>query len=147
MLQGLLIGRLGRDAEVKEGKDSNQFVSFAVAVDKSYKDGSGQKIERTEWVDCVADRTGVTPYLVKGQQVVIQGDIKAENYVSNKDQKVYAKLKVRAYSIQLVGNRPESNVTGQPAAAPAVPPITAPVASSASTLGGFAPEQSDDLPF
>ncbi|WP_375445778.1 single-stranded DNA-binding protein [uncultured Fibrella sp.] len=144
MLQGLIIGRLGRDAEVKEGKESKQFVSFAVAVDKSYKDASGQKIERTEWVDCVADRTGVTPYLVKGQQVVIQGDIKAENYVSNKDQKVYAKLKIRAYSIQLVGSKPESSSAGQPAAAP---PVTAPVPSTAAALGGFAPNSDDDLPF
>ena len=148
MLQIQLIGRLGRDCEIRESQ-GKRFVSFAVAVDQSYKNAAGQKVERTEWVDCVANETGVTPYLLKGQQVFIEGDGKPETYTSKKDNTVCAKIKVRAHKIQLCGSKPDTGATAQPVqtAVPTPPPVTAPATPGRAALGGFDSTNSDDLPF
>lgn len=154
MLQGQIIGNLGEQAEIKE-HNGNRFITFNVAVNNSYKDSTGAKVQQTTWVNCVASETGVTPYLVKGQQVFVEGDIKAESYQSKKDGKYYAKLKMRAYKIQLVGGKPDNGAADQPAtrpaaasAAPAPPPVTTPnVPGAAASLGGFGSNTDDDLPF
>ncbi len=151
MLQVQIIGRLGRDAEIRD-YNGTRFVSFAVAVDDSYRDRNGVKVSRTIWVDCAASETGVTPYLVKGQQVFIEGDAKAETYESKKDNKTYAKLKVRVRQVQLLGGRPDAPTADDqaehPAPAPAVPLVTAPaLPDSTASLGGFAPDTKADLPF
>lgn len=51
------IGRLGQDIELRYLPNGDAVASLSIAVDDSYKDKqSGQKVERTEWVRCVAFR-------------------------------------------------------------------------------------------
>ena len=49
------IGRLGQDIEMRYLPNGNAVANFSIAVDDSYKSKeTGQKVEQTEWVRCVA---------------------------------------------------------------------------------------------
>lgn len=75
-----LIGRLGADAEIKEGK--NQFVTFSLAIDQSYKDKNNTKHSRTRWFECVFHGVKLAPYLRKGDLVEVDGVPKAKAYIA-----------------------------------------------------------------
>jgi single-strand DNA-binding protein len=78
------IGRLGRDIELRYLGNGDAVASFSIACDDSYKDKqSGQKVERTEWVRCVAFRQSaefLAEWLVKGARVLIKGKLKTREY-------------------------------------------------------------------
>lgn len=134
------IGRIGQDAKIVDHQ-GNKFVTFSVAVDESYKDGNGTKIERTTWYDCNTEQERffkVISWLTKGREVLVQG--KPSVRVYEKDGKHYGAIRVNVQNISL-GHSPHDNQ--QPVAAPA--PVARPAAAPA--LAGFNAEESDDLPF
>lgn len=90
-------GNLGRDC--KPGNSGGtSVVNFAVAV----KSGYGQS-EQTLWLDCALwGKRGdsLQQYLVKGQQVVVSGELGTREY----EGKIY--LTCRVNDISLVGGKP-----------------------------------------
>lgn len=86
-----LIGRLGKDVEVKEF-DKSKKASFTMATTDSYKNAKGEKIEDTQWHNIViwgqlADVAG--KYLKKGSEVCIEGKLVHRNYETDKGEKRY----------------------------------------------------------
>ncbi|WP_449384756.1 single-stranded DNA-binding protein [Chryseobacterium gallinarum] len=47
-----IIGRLTKDAQVSKAPNGREVVNFSIAVNETYKNKEGQRIERTEYVDC-----------------------------------------------------------------------------------------------
>lgn len=45
----IIVGKLGKDVELRYSQGGTAFGSFSVATDESYKDRDGNKVERTEW--------------------------------------------------------------------------------------------------
>ena len=95
-----LTGRIGKDAEVKEF-DNGKIITFPVAVDDSYKNKEGTKIERTIWVDCIINvpangSTNRAQYLKKGCLVWVQGKPSASAYVKDNEAKASLRLYVSA---------------------------------------------------
>lgn len=78
------IGRLGKDLEVRYLGNGDAVTGFSIACDDSYKDKqTGQKVERTEWVRCVAFRQTAEflgEWLRKGARVLIKGKLKTREY-------------------------------------------------------------------
>jgi single-strand DNA-binding protein len=78
------IGRLGKDLEVRFLGNGDAVTGFSIACDDSYKDKqTGQKVERTEWVRCVAFRQTAEflgEWLRKGARVLIKGKLKTREY-------------------------------------------------------------------
>lgn len=75
--KAIIIGRLGRDPEVRYTQDGRAIANFSLATSEEWKDKeSGEKKERTEWHRIVAfGRLGEIcgEYLSKGRQVYIEG--------------------------------------------------------------------------
>ena len=79
----ILIGRLGRDPEVRYMPNGEAVCNFSVATSESWKDSNGQKQERSEWHHVtmyrklaeIADK-----YLTKGSQVYLEGKIQSRKY-------------------------------------------------------------------
>lgn len=138
MLKLAGIGNLGKDAVVNS-VGGKTVINFSFAHTHSYIDGQGTKIEKTQWVECSqwTEKTGIAPYLKKGQQVYVEGQPEVVTYPKN-DGSTGISLRCRVSQIQLCGKAPESGAPAQggayvpPAAAPAVPMGTTPL---------------DDLPF
>lgn len=80
----MLIGRLGRDPEVRYMPNGDAVANFSVATSETWNDrNSGQRQERTEWHNItlyrrLAEIAG--QYLKKGSQVYLEGKIQSRKY-------------------------------------------------------------------
>ena len=84
-----LIGRLGKDPEVKTYGDKKK-ATFSIATSDSYKNAKGEKVEDTQWHNVViwGKLAGVAEkYLKKGQEVAVEGKLVHRNYESDKGEK------------------------------------------------------------
>lgn len=71
------IGNLGADPEVRSFQNGGRVCNFRIAVTDKWKDKSGERQERTEWVSVAVFSEGligvIESYLRKGSKVFIQG--------------------------------------------------------------------------
>jgi single-strand DNA-binding protein len=93
-----LVGRLGKDPELKYTNSNKAVCKLSVATSLIYKDASGQRHEDTEWHmveawDAAAENCA--KYLAKGRLVAVQGRIKTESY---------DKGGVKVYATKIVAN-------------------------------------------
>lgn len=140
MIKLQVIGHLGKDCRQNEVNGKN-VINFSVAHTEKFKNATGTMQERTTWVECAywTDRTGIVPYLVKGQLVYVEGSPDAEAY-KRQDGEPGASLKLRVRDVQLLGGRADSQRTDE------VPGGQYKSASPAPTPVAHE-ESADDLPF
>jgi single-strand DNA-binding protein len=101
-----LIGRLGKDVEVKDF-DKSKKASFTMATTDSYKNAKGEKIEDTQWHNIViwgqlADVAG--KYLKKGSEVCVEGKLVHRNYETDKGEKRYI-TEINVNDLVLMGGK------------------------------------------
>lgn len=72
-----LLGRLGKDPEIRSTQSGEKVASFSIATGEQWKDrNTGEKKERTEWHNIVVwgNLAGVAEkYLAKGNRVYVEG--------------------------------------------------------------------------
>ena len=79
----ILVGRLGRDPEVRSTPSGATVAKFSIATDEKFTDRSGERQERTEWHNIVAwaklaEICG--QYLKKGKLVYIEGSLRTDSW-------------------------------------------------------------------
>ena len=118
MIKLQVIGNLGKDCIVNTVNGKN-VINFTVAHTERFKDAQGVQKDRTTWVDCAywTDRTGIAPYLKKGQQVYTEGTPEVKTF-QRQDGTAGASLTLRVVSIQLLGSANRGEGGGQPAKEP-----------------------------
>lgn len=87
-----LIGRLGKDPEMKTTTSGKTLVTFSLATSDSYRNAQGDKVEDTQWHNIVAwGRTAeiAGEYLKKGQEVALEGKLIHRTYETNSGDKKY----------------------------------------------------------
>lgn len=97
-----LIGYLGNDAEIRNGKNDQKFTTFSVATKTSYKDKeSGEYVSHTEWHRCIVfGKFGeFAATLKKGAHVQVEGEIRHTEYTPKKAKKPVRTDSVRVTSI------------------------------------------------
>ena len=105
MLQAILVGNLGADAQVQNSNGS-EFISFRVAHNERWKDDNGQVHDQTFWVDCTLNgRPAVLEYLRAGTMVFVMGTLSARVYSSAKDRCMKAGLSIRVQRVELLGGQ------------------------------------------
>ncbi len=74
----ILIGRLGKNAEVKTAQNKKEYVVLSVATGESWKNDKGEYETRTEWhrVYAWSNLSTFAKTLQKGQLVSVEGKIK-----------------------------------------------------------------------
>ena len=147
MIKLQVIGNLGKDCIVKE-VNGKTVINFSVAHTERYKDSQGVQKERTTWVECAywTDKTGVAPYLIKGQTVYAEGTPDVDTY-TNKENQTTAVLRMRVQTIQLVGAKHTENQGAAPASNNYASASTAPAPAPAMAEASVASAATDDLPF
>lgn len=96
----ILVGRLGKDPEIKSTAGGNTVAKFSLATDERYTDKSGEKQERTEWHNIVvwgklAEICG--QYLRKGKLVYIEGSIRTDSWEDKESGQ-------KKYRTEIIGN-------------------------------------------
>ena len=78
----IIMGRLGKDPELRHTQQGTPVASFSLAVDRDFKDkGTGERV--TDWIDVVAWRqTGefVSRYFTKGRMAVVSGRLQMRDW-------------------------------------------------------------------
>lgn len=141
MIKLQVIGHLGKDCRQNEVNGKN-VVNFSVAHSEKFKNATGTMQEKTTWVECAywTDRTGIVPYLVKGQLVYVEGSPDAEAY-KRQDGEPGASLKLRVREVQLLGGKADAQRTDE------VPGGQQYKSASPSPTPVAHEESADDLPF
>jgi single-strand DNA-binding protein len=102
--KALLIGHLGRDAEVKYTTSGQCVIRFSLATSEKWKGRDGQQHERTDWHDVVyfPKSEAVAEYLTKGKAVFVEGAIQHEEWTDKEGNKKRG-VKIKAHTVQLMG--------------------------------------------
>lgn len=103
----ILVGRLGKDPEVRNLDNGATVANFTIATSESYKDRTtGEKKEITEWHNIVLWR-GLAEisqkYLHKGDQVYIEGKLRTRSW--EKEGVTRYTTEVVADSMTMLGTR------------------------------------------
>jgi single-strand DNA-binding protein len=98
-----ITGRLTKDAQVRTLPDSRQVVNFSVAINESYKNKKGDRVEQTTFFECaywISPR--VAEWLTKGTVVELTGMVSARAWTGN-DGEPRAGLNFNTSNIKLHG--------------------------------------------
>ncbi|AAF41819.1 TPA: single-stranded DNA-binding protein [Neisseria meningitidis] len=107
----ILIGRLGRDPEVRYMPNGEAVCNFSVATSETWNDRNGQRVERTEWHNItmyrkLAEIAG--QYLKKGGLVYLEGRIQSRKY-QGKDGIERTAYDIVANEMKMLGGRNENS--------------------------------------
>lgn len=151
--QVILLGNLTRDPELRQTPNGQSVVSFSLALNRAYKDQSGEWQEATDYIDVVAwgplaER--VSQYLTKGRRCLVQGRIQSRSW--EQDGQKRSKVEVLANDVTFLDGRGEG---GEGAGAGASAGATSSSSTSNSSKKkdtviediGDEPINLDDIPF
>ena len=104
--QVTLMGNLTRDPELRQTPSGQNVTSFSLALNRSYKDQSGEWQEATDYIDIVcwgplAER--VAQYLSKGRRCLVQGRLQSRNW--EQDGQKRSKVEVLANDVTFLDSR------------------------------------------
>ena len=88
----MIIGRLGRDPELKYAASGMPITNLRIATDESYVDKDGNKVERTEWHSVVVFQRAAencANYLAKGSLVFVEGSLQTVKWQDQQGQDRY----------------------------------------------------------
>ena len=106
----IIMGTLGKDAEVKAIEGGNSVANFSLAVNEVYVDkATGERKEKTEWIRVEAWKgyaTFLGQFGKKGTTFLVEGKLKTDTY--EKDGVSITSTKVVAESINFAGAKPST---------------------------------------
>ena len=140
-----ITGRVTRDAQVRTLSDSRQVVNFSVAINESYKNKKGDRVEQTTFFECaywISPR--VAEWLTKGTVVELTGMVSARAWTGN-DGEPRAGLNFNTSNIKLHGGGKKSEGAQTAENTQAVQTGQNAVQGESKKVSAKEPE--DDLPF
>lgn len=154
--QVIVMGNLTRDPELRQTPSGQSVCSFSLALNRSYKDASGEWQEATDYIDIVAwgplgER--VSQYLHKGSRTLVQGRLQSRSWEQEGQKR--SKVEVLANDVTFLDGRGEGSEGGNGGGYNRAPE---PVAAGAKAGGkkkddvviediGDEPINLDDIPF
>lgn len=103
--KAILIGNLGKDAELRYTSGGTPVASCRIATTERYNDRDGNKKEDTQWHDIVIwgkTAESIHTYLVKGKQIYVEGRLQTRKW-TDKEGKDRYNTEVRADRVVLLG--------------------------------------------
>lgn len=101
----ILVGNLGRDAEMRFTSGGTPVATVSMATTEKYNDREGQKKEDTQWHRIVIwgkTAESLHEYLTKGKQIYVEGKLQTREW-TDKEGKAVKTTEVRADKIVLLG--------------------------------------------
>ncbi len=100
------MGNLTRDPELRTTPNGQSVCSFSLALNRSYKNASGEWQEMTDYVDIVAWAAlgeRVAQYLSKGRPALVSGRLQSRSW--EQDGMKRSKVEVVAQDVTFLGGR------------------------------------------
>ncbi len=140
-----LIGRLGKDPEIRTFEGNNKIANFTLATNERYRDKNGNMVDLTDWHNLVVKFTKqaeiAEKYLKKGMMIYVEGKLKNRSWDDKDGNKKYiTEVVVESFTML---ERKEDGAGNN--ASPAGVTHSSPQEAQAENNTGNA--MSDDLPF
>lgn len=103
----MIIGRLGRDPEMRYTPSGRPVTTFSVATSRSWNTADGERRTETEWFNVVAWSSLAeicNQYLVKGQQVYIEGRLQTRQWEDDQGKR-HSSVEIVANEMIILGPR------------------------------------------
>jgi len=103
-----LIGRLGKDPEIRSMQSGDRVANLSIATSEKWKDkNTGEKNERTEWHRVVVFNQGfmnfIEGYIRKGALLFVEGQLETRKWTdSNGVEKYSTEVVLRPYNSKLI---------------------------------------------
>lgn len=145
-----LIGRLGKDPEVRRLESGAAVAKFSLATSESYKDKDGNKQETTEWHNVVVWRSQAEiaeKFLKKGMLIYVEGKLTYREYTDKDNVKKYF-TEIVASNFQML-ERKEGGGGGSyfPSEEPSGAAASSRPSEPAGVMEDVGEPPTDDLPF
>lgn len=145
----ILVGRLGKDPEVRHLENNGVVANFSVATSEVYRDKQGERVEQTEWHNVVVWRRLAEiaeKYLRKGSLVYIEGKIRTRSWDDKDGNKRYT-TEVVADTFQMMDKASDKPGEGKDNQTRKSENASSPQTVSEPESGGSSSSDEDDLPF
>ena len=86
----IIVGNITRDPELRTTPSGTQVCGFSVAVNRNYKDNSGEQKENVSFFDCSAwGKSGeiIAQYAKKGSGILVSGRLEQRSWEDKEGQK------------------------------------------------------------
>lgn len=103
----MIIGRLGKDPEIRYAANGSPIANLRIATDESYTERDGNKIDRTEWHTVAVfqrQAENCQRYLKKGSLVFVEGSLQTRKWQDQQGQDRYT-TEVKAQRIQFLDRK------------------------------------------
>ena len=103
----MLIGRLGKDPELRYTPNGSPVANLRIATDESYTDRDGNKVDRTEWHTVVVfqrQAENCQAYLKKGSLVFVEGSLQTRKWQDQQGQDRYS-TEIKAIRVQFLDRK------------------------------------------
>lgn len=103
----MLIGRLGKDPEIRYAANGTPIVNMRLATDESYVDREGNRVERTEWHSVVVfqrQAENCKTYLSKGSLIYVEGSLQTRKWQDQQGQDRYT-TEIKASRVQFLDRK------------------------------------------
>jgi len=107
----MLIGRLGRDPEMRYTPSGRPVTTFSLATSRSWNTSEGERRTETEWFNIVAWGSLAEickQFLNKGQQVYVEGRLQTRHWEDAEGNK-HSVTEIVANEMIMLGERREMN--------------------------------------
>ena len=112
--KAIILGRLGKDPEIRYMPNGNAVVGFSMATSEKWKDkDSGQMQEKTEWHNITAFgklAEIINQYLVKGSECYIEGRLQTDKWTDKEGHDRYT-TKIIADKLNMIGGKTDNQST------------------------------------
>ncbi len=115
-----LLGRLGKDPEVRYTSAGKAVVNFSIATDESYKNTAGEKVKKTAWHRCQAwGVTGenIAKFFKKGGLILVQGKIVYTEWPETEKYPKRTSTEINVFQFHFAGDNGAGSGAGSGAAA------------------------------
>lgn len=106
----MIIGRLGKDPELRNTQGGSSVCNMVVATDESFTDRDGNKHDQTEWHRVTAfakQADNCAQYLHKGSLVYVEGSLRTRKWQAQDGTDRYT-TEVKADRVQFLDPKPSN---------------------------------------
>ncbi len=105
--RAFIVGRLGKDPQIRYTPKGTAVAVFSLATNESYRDKDGKAVKSTNWHQIVAWNHLANicgEYLKKGALVCVEGSLKTRRWDDKQGQK-HSVTEIQAENLQMLGHK------------------------------------------
>ncbi len=113
--KAIIAGNITRDPEMRTTGSGSQVCSFAIAVNRSFKDSSGNQQDQVSYLDCVAwgkSAEIICQYVHKGSALLVSGRLEQRSWEDKNSGQKRSRTEIVVEDFSFIGNGNSGNGGG-----------------------------------